>query len=268
MNDLARRRARIPEAVTAILDARSLPSAHRRLAKLLEPGIGVLDCGCGTGAITRGMAEAVGPMGRVVGVDNNAAFIHRAHAVHRDMPRLWFLVADVYALPFQGNFDIVTASRVLQWLADPVRALRNMMDSAKLGGRIIVLDYNHNRIQWIPDPPMSMRTFYERFLGWRAEARLDNAIADNLSDLFRAAGLTDICVTPQHEITHRGDPQFAAKLRLWADVAASRGRQMVADGWITEAQRAAAEREYNDWIDGTAEIQDLYLLVVEGIRPQ
>ena len=51
--DVARRRAHMPEGTTAILDARSLATAHRRLAALLSPGLAVLDVGCGTGAITR-----------------------------------------------------------------------------------------------------------------------------------------------------------------------------------------------------------------------
>lgn len=268
MNTPARRRAQIPEAATSILDARSLSTAHRRLADLLEPGTDVLDVGCGTGAITRGIAEAVGPTGRTVGIDNDVALIFKARAAGRAESRLWFAAGDAYAPPFQAAFDIVTASRLLQWLADPLRALDRMVDAATPGGRIIVLDYNHERIQWTPDPPVSMRTFYARFLAWRGDAGLDNAIADHLRDLFRAVGLTDIRITPQHEVTRRGAPEFAGRLRIWADVAASRGRQMIADGWLTEAECAAAEREYGDWIATEAQGQSMYLLAAEGRRPR
>ena len=82
---LARRRAHMPAGSAAILDARSLASAHRRLATLLVPRLAVLDVGCGTGAITRGIAEAVGRQGRVVGVDVNGAMIARARAAHGDL---------------------------------------------------------------------------------------------------------------------------------------------------------------------------------------
>lgn len=82
----------MPGAAASILTARALATAHRRLAELLEPGARVLDVGCGTGAITRGMAEAVGPTGRAAGVDRHVVLIEKAHALHRSTPGLWFLV--------------------------------------------------------------------------------------------------------------------------------------------------------------------------------
>jgi hypothetical protein len=42
---------------------------------------------------------------------------------------------------------------------------------------------------------------------------------------------------------------------------------MVGEGAITEAERAAAEREYRQWIRDGAESQTLYLVAVEGVRP-
>jgi ubiquinone/menaquinone biosynthesis C-methylase UbiE len=57
----ARRRGPLPQ--------RSLETSHRRLAELLRPGMAVLDVGCGAGAITRGIAEAVAPGGHALGLD-------------------------------------------------------------------------------------------------------------------------------------------------------------------------------------------------------
>lgn len=47
---------------------------------VLARGMSVLDVGCGTGAITKGIAEAVGPNGTVVGVDRDQGLIARARA--------------------------------------------------------------------------------------------------------------------------------------------------------------------------------------------
>jgi hypothetical protein len=41
----ARHRAHMPEGTSGILNARSLATAHRRLAELLQPGLTVLDIG-------------------------------------------------------------------------------------------------------------------------------------------------------------------------------------------------------------------------------
>jgi SAM-dependent methyltransferase len=263
---VARRRADMPEGTTVILDSRSLATAHRRLAELLRPGLSVLDVGCGTGAITRGIAEAVARDGRVVGVDVNAAMIDRARVVHGDVPGLSFEVGSIDALPFKGEFDIVTAARVLQWLADPASAVHAMTAAARRGGRVIVLDYNHEKATWTPDPPASLRRFYAAFLRWRADAGMDNAIANHLPDLFAGAGLTAIAASDQHEVTRRGDPEFETRAGIWAEVAASRGRQMVADGAVSEAERRAAEVDYRAWLRDGAQSHALYLRAVEGVR--
>ena len=96
---------------------------------------------------------------------------------------------------------------------------------------------------------------------------MDNAIADHLAGLFAAAGLAAVTVSPQHETTRRGDPGFETRAAIWAEVAATRGHQMVADGVVTETERAAAETDHRAWVRDQAEAQTLYLLAVEGIRP-
>lgn len=264
----AAHRAHMPEGTQRILSARSLQTAHRRLAALLRPGLTVLDIGCGTGAITRDIAAAVAPHGQVVGVDVNAGLIEEARRVHGAVPGLTFEVCDVYTLPFRADFDLVSAARVLQWLAHPLDALRTLVAATKPGGRVVILDYNHEKIVWHPPPPASMHMFYTAFLRWRAEAGMDNAVADHLAEMCAQVGLVNIVATSQPEVTQRTDPDFAVRLGLWAEVAAARGHQMVADGVITESQRAAAETEYRAWLHDNATSQCLYLIAVEGTRPQ
>jgi SAM-dependent methyltransferase len=177
--------------------------------------------------------------------------IEAARAAHRRVPGLAFYLVDVYALPFRGEFDIVATARVLQWLADPEAALRGMMKGLRRGGRIVVLDYNHRKASWTPEPPASMRRFVEAFLQWRAAAGLDNAIADRLEKLLAAAGLTAVTSTDQSEITRRGDPDF----------------EMRADGAISESARRDAEIEYRAWLGEAAQSHAQYLRAAEGVRP-
>ncbi len=234
---VARHRAHMPPGTAGILDTRSLTTSHRRLAALLRPGLRVLDVGCGTGAITRGIAEAVGPSGRAVGVDVNANLIARAVDLRGaaegepsqknpkiDLPgkaepgqprSLSFVVADADALPFSAVFDVVTAARVLQWLRDPRRALASMAAATRPGGRVLVLDYNHEKIAWVPEPPQTAQAFYHAFLRWRTDAGMDNAIADHLVGLAVAVGLEDVTVTPQPEHVGRGDADFASRAGIW-----------------------------------------------------
>ena len=73
----------------------------------LSAGMRLLDCGCGPGSITVGMAEAVAP-GQVVGIDiePNEYRLTWSQAAERTCTNLRFAVADVYRLPFADNvFD-------------------------------------------------------------------------------------------------------------------------------------------------------------------
>ena len=93
-------------------------------------------------------------------------------------------------------------------------------------------------------------------------------VADRLEQWFRKAGLESVAVTPQHEVTRRGDRDFDEQILLWSKVAHSRGMQMVADGYLTEAERALGEKQFRSWAADSAVHQKHHLLCVEGVAPQ
>src|SRR6185503_9322071 len=67
-------------------------------------GMTLLDCGCGPGSLTVGLALAVGS-GMVVGIDCEPGVIARAKALGQayGVPNVAFHVADVCALPFAAG---------------------------------------------------------------------------------------------------------------------------------------------------------------------
>lgn len=205
--DIDRHRAALPRGEHFVLSSRKLATSHRRLSEILRPGMAVLDVGCGTGAITAGVAQAVGRQGRVVGVDADASLIAEAHRSHR-RDGLTFEVRDAYDLGFTSAFDVVTSSRVLQWLAKPRKALRALIAACRPSGLVLVLDYNHENVVFEPPPPPAALRFYDAFLTWRSDAAMSNVAADCLADWFREAGLGSVAVTSQHESTRRGDADF------------------------------------------------------------
>lgn len=227
----------------------------------------MLDVGCGPGAITRGIAERVAPGGRTLGVDLNQRLIEEARRTHAGVVGLAFKTCDVYDLLYRDEFDIVTAARVLQWLARPLDAVRTMVRAAKPGGCVVVLDYNHTRTSHTPAPPYTMPAFHAAFLRWRARTGLDNEMGDHLREMFTSAGLCDVAEIPQLEIARRGEPDFEVRAGIWADTAAFHGPRMVEDGVVTELERAAAEADYRRWVATEAQSQTLYLVSVEGRRP-
>jgi len=261
-NTTATDRASMPNTNNAILDRRTIENNNANLLKWLRLGMAVLDVGCGTGAITSGIAERVGPTGRVVGIDSSEHLI--AQAQQHTQTNLRFEVADINTFEVDDRFDLVTSARVLQWLHNPEEVLQHMVRLLKPGGILTILDYNHEKISWSPEPPASMTIFYNAFLTWRREAGFDNAIADHLPAMMERIGLTDVQVEPRVEISQRTDAGFLTSARIWSEVAEIRGPQLVRDGYITEVDRLLAITDYNDWVMNTGQSMQLYLLAVEG----
>lgn len=58
----------------------------------------VLDVGCGTGAITAGMARIVGPEGHVLGLDRDESLLALARREHQSVQNLSFQNGDVLLL--------------------------------------------------------------------------------------------------------------------------------------------------------------------------
>ncbi len=48
---------------------------------------------------------------------------------------------------------------------------------------------------------------------------------------------------------------------------ATRGHQVVADGFLSETRRAAAEADFTEWASGTAQSQTMWLTAAEGVVP-
>ena len=111
-------------------------------AMRLHPGSHVLDVGCGAGDDARGLAEVVGQSGHVEAIDIDPQMIAEAQrrSAH-DPAHVSFRVLDVYALDYDdGRFDACRAERTFLHLAEPGRALAQMVRVVRPGGRIVVLD--------------------------------------------------------------------------------------------------------------------------------
>lgn len=255
------------QSAPGILDRRSLWRDHRVLAERLAKGMLVLDVGCGTGAITKGIAEAVGLEGMVVGVDRDPAHVERARAYGAGHPNLRFEQAEATQLAFEAVFDIVTAARILQWIADLPGALRGMARAARPGGLLVILDYNHALNAWDPAPPQDFAAFYATFLSWRAANGWDNEVADHLPGLLRDAGLERIHRTDQSVTSVKGEPDFDERAALWIEVIDHIGPTLVAAGACEAPLVDAARQSYDVWRRTDLQRHVLSMKAIEGRVP-
>jgi ubiquinone/menaquinone biosynthesis C-methylase UbiE len=251
-----------PESSTKIFDHRTLEADYRTLTPILSKGLRVLDVGCGTGAISRGIAERVGAEGFVTGIDNTEAFILGGAASFSGVANLELIHADLFTFEPEEKYDLVVAARLVQWLSNPLEALKRLASFLRPGGQLSILDYNHEALMWQPDPPESMQHFYNAFLKWRADAGMNNRIAEDLRDYFLEIGFHSIEVLVADEVYRRGDANFVARAGIWSKVAEL--KQVVEEGYLDEPTRLRAIEEYNRWIDDDAQSMIMKLKEVRG----
>ena len=226
----------------------------------------VLDVGAGTGAITAGIAGAVGPSGSVLGIDRDETMIRLAREHHAGVANLALELLDVLALCDEARFEVVTAARALQWIEDPARALQRMHAATQPRGMVVVLEYTHADLVWEPAPPEPVRRFYDAFLAWRDANGWDNRLGDHLPALVADAGFRDVGVTVQDEVATRGDPGFADALELWQRVLESMGATIVGAGFLAQADLDAARAAHRSWSEHDARLQRMVLRAVYGRR--
>ncbi|HEX4171296.1 MAG TPA: class I SAM-dependent methyltransferase [Acetobacteraceae bacterium] len=106
----------------------------------LTGGESVLEIGCGTGAVTLPLAQAVGEHGRVVAVDIAEPMlgVARQRLAESGMRNVTLLLGDAQVMPLERSaFDVVISRMGVMFFADPVAAFRNMAGALKPGGRLV-----------------------------------------------------------------------------------------------------------------------------------
>src|SRR5438270_5751580 len=119
----------------------------RDLVSLLDPQPGerILDLGCGTGQLTRAIADAGA---QVVGIDNSPGMIEAARAEYTDLE---FEQADARSFSFPYAFDAVFSNAVLHWVLEAESVVRCVSSSLKPGGRFIAEFGGHGNVARISD---------------------------------------------------------------------------------------------------------------------
>jgi len=163
----------------------------------LRPGLSVLDAGCGPGADLPSAAELVGPTGRVVAIDHDDAMVDAARQRCADSPQVEVLHGDLLSLPVpDDDVDRARADRVLQHVADPAAAVRELSRVVRPGGLVALADPDWETL--VVDAPDDAGLATSRaFTRWTCDHVVRNAsMGRRLSRLAVAAGLEVRSVTP------------------------------------------------------------------------
>ncbi|MBV8079600.1 MAG: class I SAM-dependent methyltransferase [Actinobacteria bacterium] len=133
----------------ALLSFGQDPRWRRFLVSRVDAGPGdrVLDVATGTGAVARELVRQKGC--RVVGVDQSPGML--AEARRRLNGGVELVEASAESLPFaDGEFDALTFTYLLRYVADPAATLRELSRVVKPGGTIAGLEFGVPRGLWRP----------------------------------------------------------------------------------------------------------------------
>ena len=110
-----------------------------KVAEFIEPSDTVLECACGTGAISVSIAPKCR---RLIATDFAVGMMRQAEKKCRKFENTIFRRADITHLKCKDNrFDKVVAGNVIHLLPNPEQALHELERVVKPGGRIIIPTY-------------------------------------------------------------------------------------------------------------------------------
>jgi demethylmenaquinone methyltransferase/2-methoxy-6-polyprenyl-1,4-benzoquinol methylase len=211
------------------------PRWRRAMVEAVAAGGGerVLDVATGTGMVAQALVRRYGCT--VVGLDQSEAMLAQARRrVERDAElrsRVSLVVGEAERLPFAvGEFDHLTFTYLLRYVADPAATLHELARVVRPGGRIASLEFG------VPPAPVwrALWTAYVRIglpaLGrlvspeWRDTGRfLARSIPEfyvnrspaDVAALWEQAGIVDVRVRPM---------SFGAGVVMWGTRADGRAR--------------------------------------------
>ena len=156
----------------------------------IEPGMRVLDVGCGAGDVSFLAARLVGPTGAVIGVDRSAEAVAVAERRARGagLGNVSFVVGDLSELTLTDPVDALVGRLVLMYLGDPAGVLRRLLEHVRPGGVVAFQEMDMGAITCEPECSLLV-TATDRIVQAFARGGVDHRAGLKLARIFRGAGL-------------------------------------------------------------------------------
>lgn len=200
----------------------------------IAPGMHVLDVGSGVGDVGMLAAECVGPTGSVTGVERSAAYVAaaRRRAAARNLAQVEFIEGDLYEVVPERSFDLVVGRFVLEWLPDPILAVRQLATHVRSGGVLVFQDYDHPLHEGQYSHPVA--PYYERVLDACIDALAKHGLNRRMGALLRQTFIAAELPPPRLrvDVALGGGPDYAAY--TWLAAGACSLRRALASSSIAD----------------------------------
>ena len=228
----------------------------------LRGGESILDLGCGLGQLTRAMARAAGPTGRVLGIERSEEQLTQARQLGAKavdaslgdvdgslLATIEFRQGDVLDLRLDesewGAFDVAHARFLLEHVPDPLAVVRSMVRAVKSGGRVVLEDDDHEILRLWPEPAGFDRVWSAYIDSYR-RAGNDPSIGKRLVELLHKAGARPRRSTFIYFGACSGEPVFPAQATNVAGVLHSAKAEVLAEG-ISESAFSDCMAAIQEW---------------------
>ncbi|MHB9054836.1 MAG: methyltransferase domain-containing protein [Paludibacteraceae bacterium] len=162
---------------------------------LLEPGMSLLDCGCGTGDMLSLMARITAP-GVAIGGDLSSSMINEARkrAAKNPQENLRFEIMDVQDLAFPDSyFDRVLATQLLIHVPDPIKSIHEICRITRPKGLVVIADMDWDSLL----VGCSNRELGRKFTHLFTDGIRNGLIVRDYPGLLRSEGFSNIKIIPQ-----------------------------------------------------------------------
>jgi ubiquinone/menaquinone biosynthesis C-methylase UbiE len=188
-----RKKAKHYDLTSRLYPVPGYPQRAQRLATVralgLRPGATVVDMACGTGLNFALIERAIGPRGRLIGVDLTDAML--AHAQHRVEANGWSNVSlvqsDAVGFEFPAGIDAIMSTYALSQVPDSAAVIAHGAAALSEGGRWAVLDLKvpDNTPRWLTQlGTATVRPFawIDEWVMRRPWAAIREAVQDELAE--------------------------------------------------------------------------------------
>jgi SAM-dependent methyltransferase len=170
---------------------RTAENSAAYLLPLLQATDTLLDVGCGPGTLTADLAVRVASV-HALEQTEAALDLARAEVAGRGLTNVCFSSGDVHRLDLaDDSFDVVHAHQVLQHVADPVQALREMARVCRPGGLLAVRESDYRAFTWFPESA-GLTRWMELYQAAATANGGEPQAGRRLLSWAHSAGLTDV----------------------------------------------------------------------------